>query len=121
MQTYTDDYVKKIFRFLLDKDLSGAKNMLNENITINNDEERGKHMALKGLVVLQENKKNEGNFFEEDEKMSRLKKLLVKHIASIWSDDFDKGYFETYVKFINFLKRNNLFKGKESIDKNPSE
>ena len=96
---------------------------MKENITLNNDEETGQYMAVRGLISLRDNKKKGADLFDDTEKMVRLRKLLVKQIESIWSDDFGRGYFETWVKFINFWRRNSLSVGgvKESIDKDPSK
>ena len=78
-------------------------------------------MAVRGLVSLGNNKKMRTDIFDDREKMARLRKLLIKQAESIWSDNFGRGYFETWVKFINFWRRNSLSGVKESIDNDPSK
>jgi hypothetical protein len=94
---------------------------LKENITLNNNEEIGQYMAVKGLVSLKYNKKKKTDLLGDTEKMARLRKLQAKQLESIWRDDFERGYFETWVKFINFWRRNSLSGVKESIDNDPSK
>jgi len=78
-------------------------------------------MAVKGLVSLKYNKKKKTDLLGDTEKMARLRKLQAKQLESIWRDDFERGYFETWVKFINFWRRNSLSGVKESIDNDPSK
>ena len=94
---------------------------MKENITLNNDEEIGQYMAVRGLVSLRDNKKKNTDLLGDTEKMARLRKLQTKQLESIWRDDFGRGYFETWVKFINFWRRNSLSGVKESIDNDPSK
>jgi len=105
----------------LEKDISRAKAVLKENITLNNEEETGQFMAVRGLVSLRDNKKKNSDLFDDTEKMVRLRKLLIKQLDSIWNDDFGRGFFETWIKFINFWRRNSLSGVKKSINKNPSK
>jgi|TARA_B100001971_G_C17968121_1_gene420915 hypothetical protein len=78
-------------------------------------------MAVRGLVSLGNNKKMRTDIFDDREKMARLRKLLIKQAESIWSDNFGRGYFETWVKFINFWRRNSLSEVKEGVNKDPSK
>ncbi len=105
----------------MEKDTSRAKAVLKENITLNNEEETGQYMAVRGMVSLRDNKKKNSEFFDDTEKMARLRKLLMKQEESVWNDDFGKGFFETWVKFINFWRRNSLSGVKEGINKDPSK
>ncbi len=105
----------------MEKDISRAKAVLKENITLNNEEETGQFMAVRGLVSLRDNKKKNSDLFDDTEKMARLRKLLIKQLDSIWNDDFGRGFFETWIKFINFWRRNSLSGVKKSINKNPSK
>ena len=87
------------------------------------DGELGRSMAIRGLVSMRGKKDNSNGLFEDSEKMSRLRKLLLKRVDSIWCDEFDKSYFDTWIKFINYSRRYSSggAGGKEGVDKNPSE
>ena len=78
-------------------------------------------MAVKGIVSLKDNKKKSSELFNDTEKMARLRKLLSKQLESVWNDDFGRGFYETWIKFINFWRRNNLSGAKKSENKNPSK
>ena len=71
-------------------------------------------MAVKGIVSLKDNKKKSSELFNDIEKMVRLRKLLSKQLESVWNDDFGRGFYETWIKFINFWRRNNLSGAKKS-------
>ena len=121
MSSYTQDYLKKIFQLILDRNVKAAKEALKGRTVLDNSEDQGKYIATKGMISMIDKRKNNDGLIEDIEKMLRLKKLLVKQVGSVWSDDFDKGYYETWIKFINFSRRNSLAGGKESVDKNPSK
>lgn len=64
------------------------------------------------------------NIFEDREKIFRLKKLLGRRLRSVWCDEFERGYFDTWIKLINHLSRGlgEADGGKEEgVDKNPDE
>lgn len=96
---------------------------MKEQLVPNDDEELGRYMATRGIVSMLNNKNIDDGLFEDAEKMARLRKLLVKQVGSIWCNGFDKGYFDTWIRFINYSRRYNSGRadGKESVDKNPSE
>ncbi len=120
---YTDAGVKSLFRHILEKDKSGAKAIVKEQLVPNDDEELGRYMATRGIVSMLDNKNIDDGIFEDAEKMSRLRKLLLKRVGSIWCDEFDKGYFDTWIRFINYSRRYNSGRtdGKEGVYKNPRE
>ena len=78
-------------------------------------------MAVRGIVSLKDNKKKSSELFNDTEKMVRLRKLLSKQLESVWNDDFGRGFYETWIKFINFGRRNNLSEAKKSENKKPSK
>lgn len=115
MTSYTQDYLKKIFQLISDRNVTEAKEALKGRAVSDNSEDQGKYIATKGLISMIDKRKNNDGLIEDIEKMLRLKKLLVKQVGSVWKDDFDKGYYETWIKFINFSRRNSLSGTKESI------
>lgn len=121
MSSYTHDYFRKIFQLILDRKVTEAKEALKEQVLSDNSEDKGMYMAAKGLISMIDKRQNNEELIEDIEKMLRLKKLLVKELDSIWSDDFDKGYYETWIKFINFSRRDSLAGNKEGVEHNPSK
>lgn len=116
MSMYTQDFFKRLFQLILDGKVTEAKQSLNERVILNNSEDEGKYIAIKGMISMIDKKKSDDGLMEDIEKMLRLKKILVKQTNTIWINDFDKGYYETWIKFINFSRRNNLMGDKESIE-----
>jgi hypothetical protein len=80
-------------------------------------------MAARGMISMLDNKNVDDGIFEDKEKMSRLKKQLAERINSIWCDDFDRGFFETWIGFINYYRRHGLSEAgsKQSGNQNPNE
>jgi len=52
--------------------------------------------------------------------MSKFKRMLNEKESSVWSDDFDRGYFSTWKKFLKFADEQDLFK-QQSVEENPGK
>lgn len=63
---------------------------------------QGRKGALHGIISLFNSKSDAiGNL----KTLNRMLEIFSRRINSIWCDDFDKGYFEVWIKFIEFSKR----------------
>lgn len=72
----------------------------NDNILII----KGIKMALEGIINSQNNKSNT-YFFDNLDKLKKLRQMCKLRSSSTWADDFDRGYFETWLKFISLFLR----------------
>jgi hypothetical protein len=114
---------KSFFKHIISRDMSGAKTALKEEFKVKDEKGRGRYMAARGMISMRENKNVDDGILDDKEKMTRLKKRLTERANSIWCDDFDRGYFDTWVSFINYYRRHELIEagGKESVNQNPDE
>lgn len=120
---------KSFFNHILVKDVMAAKATLKEEFKVKDDKSWGRYMAARGMIGMLDNKNIDDGIFEDKEKMMRLKKRMTERISSIWCDEFDKGYFDTWIGFINYYRRQEQEQepelleaaGKEGINQNPDE
>jgi len=114
---------KTLFKFVMDSNITKAKSLLNDMTIPKNDKDLGKYIAVKGIISMLNNRNKVNGVVEDIAKMSRLRKILLKRTESIWSDEFEKGYFETWISFINYSKRylSSYSSTEKSINQNPSE
>ena len=63
---------------------------------------QGRRAALEGIINLLNAKSDTSVNFE---KLKRLAETFSKRMNTIWCDEFDKGYFEVWIKFIEFNKK----------------
>jgi len=83
----------------------------------------GRYMAAKGMLALLEDRFSNRNLLEDKERLDRLLKLLKERVGSIWCDDFDREYFDTWIRFIEYSKRCRvrLAGSEEGVDEGPNE
>ncbi len=114
---------KGFFKHIIAKDLVAAKTALKEEFKVKDDKGRGRYMAARGMISMLDNKNIDDGILEDKEKMTRLKKRMTERVNSIWCDDFDKGYFDTWISFINYYRRHELLESgaNDGIDQNPEE
>jgi hypothetical protein len=114
---------KTLFKFVMDSNITKAKSLLNDMTIPKNNKDLGKYIAVKGIISMLNNRNKVNGIVQDIAKMSRLRKILLKRTESIWSDEFEKGYFETWISFINYSKRylSNYSSTEKSINQNPSE
>jgi hypothetical protein len=101
-KTISQNCLKLIF----EKKYSEAKALARELNSNNNIQIiKGIKMALEGIINSQNNKSN-SYLFDNLDKLKKLRQMCKLRSSSTWADDFDKGYFETWLKYISlFLKQ----------------
>ncbi len=112
---------KSFFNHILAKDVMAAKAALKEEFKIKDDKSWGRYMAARGMVSMLDNKNIDDGIFDDKEKMMRLKKRMTERISSIWCDEFDKGYFDTWIGFINYHRRQEPEQESELLETNTKE
>ncbi len=123
MTSNTDAGIKRLFRQIFDRNMSSAKTILKEQFFPEDQENQGRYTAARGIISMLDNKSVDKSILEDSEKMMRLRKLLIRQVGSIWCNDFDKGYFDTWIRYINYARRHSSSDpaGKKGVDKDPSE
>lgn len=117
-----DEGLDRFFKHILLKNISEAKVELEPNAELKRGV-FGRYMAAKGMLALLEDRSGNKSLLEDGEKLDRLQSLLKDKGGSIWCDDFDREYFDTWIKFIDYSKRNRLqlTGSEEGVDENPGE
>lgn len=113
------DKMKKCFQLILEKKYSDAKNLLKPNNY--QDINPGIRFAIEGIIdfLSDEYKKR---YLNDADYLKRLRQSFKHRASFLWSDDFDKEYFGTWVIFLNFLQKQLKSKvDANSIVDNPSK
>ncbi|MCP8312040.1 MAG: hypothetical protein L6N95_01435 [Candidatus Methylarchaceae archaeon HK01B] len=92
--------IKMCFTSILERRYSDARGLIKPSDGCQgSDIGPGVKFAIEGII----------NFSKENdldlEKMKKLRKLLKSRLSSTSNDNFDRDYFKTWIKFINFLQR----------------
>jgi hypothetical protein len=86
------------------KKLPEAKTMINSSLFYGEGRlGQGRRSALQGIVNLLNGKSDTFVIFEK--KLEKMAEIFSKRMNTIWCDDFDRGYFEVWMKFIEFSQK----------------
>jgi len=99
------DKLRRCFQLILEKKYSDARNLLNPSSNDQgSDPNPGIKFAIEGIINFVNDKPKEG-FLEDIDRLKKLRQFLKSKISSIWTEDFDKEYFGTWLYFLIFLLR----------------
>lgn len=113
--------IEQCLFFIMERKFQEAKTILDTGLK-NSTSNRvlGAAAALEGLIAMQ-SAKPPVLPFDAQMDMAKVRKMLSQRESSIWSDDFDRGYFSTWKKFLKLGLEKGLLSQNEGIVKNPSE
>ncbi|MBI2125903.1 MAG: hypothetical protein HYU02_01095 [Thaumarchaeota archaeon] len=113
--------IEQCLSLIIEKKFQEAKTILDTGLK-NSTSNRvlGAAAALEGLIAMQ-SAKSPVLPFNLQMDMARIRKMLSQRESSIWSDDFDRGYFSTWKKFHKLALEKGLLSQDEGIVKNPDE
>lgn len=116
----TTEIIEQCFSLIVEKKFQDAKNAVANIKNTKSNRVLGAASALEGLIAMQSAKPPQ---FPLDPQRDLLKfrRVLNERESSIWSDDFDKGYFSTWKKFLRYASEHGLFAQENSVVQNPSE
>ncbi|MEM3538434.1 MAG: hypothetical protein QXM29_01475 [Nitrososphaerales archaeon] len=114
------DKIRKCFQLILEKKYSDAKNLLKSNSNQGSDINPGIKFAIEGIIDFLSDESKE-RYLKDTDHLKRLYQSFKHRISFVWSDNFDKEYFKTWIGFLNFLKKSKLKSDANSIVDNPSK
>jgi hypothetical protein len=95
--------IKACIRFILEGKYNDAVNLIKKNdqgLEIS----PGIRFAIEGIIDFASNRTKEA-YLLDPKNLGRLRHLFRERLKSVWGDDFDRGYFETWIYFIGSLQR----------------
>ncbi|MGQ9468652.1 MAG: hypothetical protein ACUVTD_02315 [Nitrososphaerales archaeon] len=99
------DEIRRCFQLILEKRYSDARDLLKPSGTYQgSDISLGIKFAIEGIIDFLNDKSKE-KYIKDVNHLKKLHQFFKSKISFTWSDDFDRKYFETWIDFINFLKR----------------
>ncbi|MCP8317412.1 MAG: hypothetical protein H3Z51_11245 [archaeon] len=99
------DKIRRCFQLIIEKRYSDARDLLKPSDNYQgSDLSPGKKFAIEGIIAFLNDKSKEG-YLKDIDHLKKLRRFFKSKISSIWSDDFDREYFEIWIDFINFLQR----------------
>lgn len=106
---------------ILEKRFSEAKIIVIENFENTTSERtRGARSAFEGIVSRYSTR--EAPQLVSEEYFPNLKRTLNEKCKSVWSDDYDKGYFSVWKELLKIAPQtSNILHKKERVIENPSE
>lgn len=114
----TNEIVEQCFTLIMEKKFQEAKARVARDMgNTKSSRVMGSASAIEGLISMQSAKPPTLPFDPHD--VTKFKRMLYEKESSLWSDDFDKGYFATWKKFLKFADEKGLFE--HSVVENPSE
>ena len=114
----TNEIVDQCFTLIMEKKFQEARERIAQNMgDTKSSRVMGSAFAIGGLISMQCAKPPTLPFDPND--VTKFKRMLNEKESSIWSDDFDKGYFATWKKFLKFADEKGLFE--KSVVENPSK
>ena len=114
----TNEIVDQCFTLIMEKKFQEARERIAQNMgDTKSSRVMGSAFAIGGLISMQSAKPPTLPFDPND--VTKFKRMLNEKESSIWSDDFDKGYFATWKKFLKFADEKGLFE--KSVVENPSK
>lgn len=115
----TTEILEQCFSLIMEKKFQEAKELIVQSMgNTKSSRVRGTTSALEGLISVQSAKPPTLPFDPND--TTKFRRMLSEKESSIWSDDFDKGYFSTWKKFVKFASDKGLL-SQQSVVENPSE
>ena len=115
----TNEIVEQCFAFIMEKKFQNAKGLVAQNMgNTKSSRVMGSASAIEGLISMQSAKPPTLPF--DPSNMSKFRLMLNEKESSIWSDDFDRGYFTTWKKFLKFVNERDLSK-QQSVKENPGK
>lgn len=98
-----NESIAKFLEYLSVKRIPEAKLMMNTHAIWGEGRlGKGRRVALQGIINLLNARS--ATLENLDQKLMRLEEIFSQRINTIWCDDFDKGYFEVWIKFIGYAK-----------------
>lgn len=116
----TTEIIEQCFSLIIEKKFQDAKSTVENIRNTRSTRVLGAASALEGLIAMQSAKPPQYPF-DPQRDLPRFRRALNEKESSIWSDDFDKGYFSTWKKFLKYASEHGLFAQEQSVVQNPSE
>ncbi|NWG09653.1 MAG: hypothetical protein HXX80_05030 [Nitrososphaerales archaeon] len=95
--------IKACIRLILEGKYPDVINLLKQNDK-GSEISLGIRFAIEGIIDFASDRTKEA-YLHDPKNLGRLRHLFRDRLKSVWSDDFDKDYFETWVYFISSLQR----------------
>ncbi len=106
---------------ILENRFSEAKIIVSENFENTTSERtRGARSAIEGIVSRYSTR--EAGPLLSAEYFPKLKRTINEKCSSIWSDDYDKGYFSVWKELLKIAPQtSDILNKKERVIENPGE
>lgn len=114
-----NDIIEQCFTLIIEKKFQQAKELVSQNMrNTKSNRVMGSAFAIDGLISIESAKLSALPHDSND--VPKFRKILNEKESSIWSDDFDKGYFATWKKFLKFADEKGLLEQQRVVE-NPSK
>ena len=113
--------IEQCLFFIIERKFHEAKTILDTSLR-NSTSNRvlGASSALEGLIAMR-SAKHPVLPFDALLDIPKVRKMLRERESSLWSDDFDRGYFAVWKRFLKVALERGLFGQDESIVKDPGK
>ncbi|MBM3896960.1 MAG: hypothetical protein FJ358_00290 [Thaumarchaeota archaeon] len=114
-----NDIIEQCFTLIIEKKFQQAKELVSQNMrNTKSNRVMGSAFAIDGLISIESAKLSALPHDSND--VPKFRRILNEKESSIWSDDFDKGYFATWKKFLKFADEKGLLEQQRVVE-NPSK
>lgn len=104
--TVGGDIFSECVRLLVNAKVSEAKAMVGDASRWSDDlRTHGRRLALKGLVNMLNHKGQTAAFSADEARTGMIREMARNRQTSVWSDEFDKGYFEAWLLVLGAFER----------------
>lgn len=110
--------VETCLTLIIESKFSEAREMVLQTFENTTSERtRGARFAIEGIISKFSGKGDQS--LDLGHNAARLRTVINRKISSVWSDDFDKGYFSVWKEFIKLLTKSGHIGTQKSVVKNP--
>ncbi|MBI2184162.1 MAG: hypothetical protein HYU39_04295 [Thaumarchaeota archaeon] len=120
----TKNTLQEVLSLLVSSKSSEAKTLIGESSRWSEDPRtQGIRYALKGLLNALTAKSAMGGALGDPGRRNSLRETMRNRQASVWSDEFDKGYFEVWTMALGLFDSGELGNNgsRQSVVEDPSE
>ena len=104
--TGIEPFIEECFRLILEGDAAESRRLLRSAAQKElKGRAFGAQLAVEGITQTMTGKRNDVGLIREPEGFMRLEEGFRKGLGTIWTDEFDRGYWETWLAFVQYSIR----------------
>ena len=116
----TAETIEQCFSLIIGKKFQDAKSLVVNMRDTKSGRVLGIAFALDGLIAMQ-SAKPPTLPFDPQRDLTKFRKVLNQRGSSVWSDEFDRGYFSMWKKFLKYATEHGLFAQGQSVIQDPGK